>query len=143
MIFQKSNNMNIFDYFNKDIKRNILSEKEYNGDHMLMPPIEWRSYKENYKKHYTSEQIAYLFDHGFLEKYQKTGASWEYDWCEYWQFTDKGRALREWYNRTSIWNYLYYKLRIFTIKYKWQALRIKMGHRYDWQEYEGLDIDEI
>ena len=29
------------------------------------------------------------------------------------------------------------------LKYKWQALRINMGHRYDWQDYEGVNINEI
>ena len=135
--------MNICNYFNKEIKKNILSEREYNGEHTLMAPVDWRADKENYKHHYTPEQIDYLLEHGLLEEYQKIGASWERDWCEYWQFTDKGKALRKWYNRTSIWNYLYYKSHIFMLKYKWQALRIKMGHHYDWQEYEGIDISEI
>lgn len=135
--------MNIFDYFNKEIKKNILSEKEYNGEHCLMARVDWRANKENYKQHYTPEQIEYLFQHGLLEEYRKTGASWERDWIEYWQFTDKGKALREWYNRTSIWDYLYYKSHIFMLKYKWQALRIKMGHHYDWQDYEGVNLDEI
>ena len=135
--------MSIFDYFNKEIKKNILSEKEYNGYHTLLSTIDWRAEKEDYKKHYNSKQIAYLFEHGLLREYKKTGASWERDWCEYWEFTDKGIALREWYNRISIWNYLYYKSNICMLKYKWQALRIKMGHRYDWQDYEGVNINEI
>ncbi len=135
--------MGIFDYFNKEIKKNILSENEYNGEHSIIAPVDWRANKENYKRQYTPEQIEYLFRHGLLEEYQKTGASWERDCVEYWQFTDKGKALREWYNRTSIWKYLYYKYHIFMLKYKWQALRIKMGHRYDWQDYAGTDISEI
>ena len=135
--------MNIFNFFNKEIKKNILSEKEYNGEHSLMAVVDWRADKKIYKEHYTPEQIAYLFEHGLLEEYQKIGASWENDWCEYWQFTDKGKALREWYNRTSICNYLYYKLNIFTLKYKWQALRIKFGHHYYWQDYVGVNLNEI
>ena len=135
--------MSIFDYFNKEIKKNILSEKEYNGDHTFLSPVDWRAEKEDYKKHYNSKQIEYLFEHGLLREYKKTGALWERDWCEYWEFTDKGIALREWYNRISLWKYLYYKSNICMLKYKWQALRIKMGHRYDWQEYEGVNINEI
>lgn len=135
--------MSIFDYFNKEIKKNILSEKEYNGEHTFLSPVDWRAEKEDYKKHYNSKQIAYLFLHGLLREYRKTGALWERDWHEYWEFTDKGKALREWYNRISIWNYLYYKSNICMLKYKWQALRIKMGHRYDWQDYEGVNINEI
>lgn len=134
--------MSIFDYFNKEIKKNILSEKEYNGDHTFLSPVDWRAEKEDYKKHYNSKQIAYLFEHGLLKEYRKTGALWERDCHEYWEFTDKGKALREWYNRISLWNYLY-KSNICMLKYKWQALRIKMGHRYDWQEYEGVNINEI
>ena len=135
--------MSIFDYFNKEIKKNILSKKEYNGYHTLLSPVDWRAEKKYYEEHYNSKQIAYLFEHGLLREYKKTGASWERDWCEYWEFTDKGIALREWYNRISLWNYLYYKSHIFMLKYMWQSLRIKMGHRYDWQEYEGVNINEI
>lgn len=32
--------MNIFDYFNKEIKKNILSEKEYNGEHTILSLID-------------------------------------------------------------------------------------------------------
>ena len=135
--------MSIFDFFNKKIKKNILSEKEYNGNHSLMTPVDWRADKKNYEKHYTPEQISYLFDHGLLEEYRKTGASWERDYCEYWQFTDKGKKLRIWYASTY-WEYLYYHVfQLFRLKYWWQNIRIKCGHHYDWEDYENCNLNEI
>ena len=71
--------MSIFDYFNKEINKNILSEKEYNGEHTFLSPVDWIAEKEDYKKHYNSKQIAYLFEHGLLKEYRKTGALWERD----------------------------------------------------------------
>lgn len=135
--------MNIFDFFNKEIKKNILSKSEYNGNHAIMAQVDWRNADYVYYDFYTDEQLKYLFSHGLLQKYVKTGAAWERPHNEYFEFTDKGKALRKWYNRTSIWRYFYYKFNIFKLKYKWWNLRIKMGHHYDWQDYVGVDINEI
>ena len=106
--------------------------------------IDYRGPKENYEKAYTKDQLEYLFSHGLLEKYEPCGASWERPWMgEYWQFTDKGKKLRIWYASTY-WEYLYYHVfQLFRLKYWWQDIRIKCGHHYDWQDYEGLDISEI
>ncbi len=135
--------MNICNYFNEEIKRNILSEKEYNGEHSILSRVDWRNIKEAYKEHYTPEQLQYLFAHNLLREYVKTGAVWERPYSEYWEFTDKGKSLRKWYNRESLWKYFYYKSQIYMLKYYWQKFRIKCGHRYPWQEYEGVDISEI
>ena len=106
--------------------------------------IDYRGPRENYEKAYTEDQISYLFSHGLLEKYEPSGASWERPWMgEYWQFTDKGKKLRIWYVSTY-WEYLYYHVfHLYNIKYLWQKFRIKCGHHYDWQDYEGVDISEI
>lgn len=117
-------------------KEAILSSKELSGDHSIMARVDWRNSVDAYKEHYTPEQIAYLFEHDLLREYVKTGASWERPWCEYWEFTDKGKRLRKWYNRQSLLSYLYYELHLFKIKYYWQKLRIAFGHHYAWQDYE-------
>jgi len=36
-----------------------------------------------------------------------------------------------------------YILHIYWFKYKWQSFRIWCGHHYEWQDYEGLALDEI
>jgi len=61
------------------------------------PPIDYRAPKENYIENYTEDQLNYLFRHGYLEEYHKTGARWENPYATYWQFTDKGKRWRIWY----------------------------------------------
>lgn len=126
------------------IKQAILNEKEYNNiTPRILPSVEFRAPVRNYKEFYTEDQIAYLWDHRMIEEYQKCGATWERPYEEYWQFTDKGRRWRVWYT-TPLWLIIkIYVLRVYWFKYKWQKLRIKFGHHYDWQDYEGLDISEI
>ena len=127
-------------------KQAILAKGEKAHNNLVMthhPNIDYRAPKDNYKESYTQDQIDYLFEHGILEEYVKTGANWESSYKEYWQFTDKGKRLRNWYG-TTIWNYIkIYILKKYWWKHKWQEFRIKCGHHYDWQDYEGLDISEI
>ena len=126
------------------IKQAILNEKEYNNiTPRILPSVEFRAPVRNYKEFYTEDQIAYLWYHGMLEEYQKCGATWERDWEEYWQFTDKGRFWRTWYTTDLLTLIKIYVLRVYWFKYKWQKLRIKFGHHYDWQDYDGLDISDI
>lgn len=141
--------MNIKDFFNKEIKRNILNQDEQNGNYSILNGVDYRNVKEVYKKFYTPEQIQYLFEHRLLQEYVKTGANWERDYCEYWEFTDKGKTLRKWYTN-SLKSYIYYEvLRIPVIKWwfthKWQMLMIKVFNKhYTWQEYTGVsNLDEI
>jgi len=127
------------------IKQAILNEKEYNNiTPRILPSVEFRAPVRNYKEFYTQEQIDYLWDHGMLEEYQKCGATWERPWMgEYWEFTDKGKRWRIWYT-TDLWTLIkIYVLRVYWFKYKWQKLCIKFGHHYDWQDYEGVSLDEI
>lgn len=126
------------------IKQAILNEKEYNNiTPRILPSVEFRAPVRNYKEFYTKEQIDYLWSNGMLEKYHKCGATWERDWEEYWQFTNKGRFWRIWCT-TPLWLLIkVYVIRVYWFKHKWQKLRIKMGHRYDWQDYVGLDTSEI
>jgi hypothetical protein len=120
-------------------------EKPHDGSLMCYRPrIDYRARRENYEKAYTKDQLEYLFSHGLLEKYEPCNASWEYPGMgEYWQFTDKGKKLRNWYTSTY-WDYLYYYVfHLYKVKYWWQKFRIKCGHHYDWQNYSGLSLDEI
>ena len=131
--------MNIKDFFNKEIKRNICSQDELNGKHSLMAPVDWRNPDYVYYEFYTDEQIKYLFDNGLLQVYKKTGANWERPHNVYFEFTDRGRRLRIWYN-SSLW-YLFkaYVIKTWWWRHKWQDFRIACGHHYDWQDYEGTD----
>ena len=78
-----------------------------------------------------------------FESWEICDYGWLCDWEEYWQFTNKGRFWRIWYT-TPLWLLIkVYVIRVYWFKHKWQKLRIKMGHRYDWQDYVGLDTSEI
>ena len=130
-----------------NVKQAILAkdEKAHSGTLMsLSKGIDYRGPKENYIKAYTTEQLDYLFSHGLLEKYEFCGECWERPWMgEYWQWTDKGKKLRIWYASTY-WQYIYYDLlHLYKLKEWWTKFRIKCGHHYDWQDYEGLSLDEI
>ena len=124
-------------------KEAILSKDELNGKRSLMARVDWRNVVEAYKEHYTPEQIKYLFEHHLLQEYVKTGASWERSYYDYWEFTDKGKRLRIWYN-SSLW-YLFkvYVIKWYWWKCKWQNFRIACGHRYAWQDYDNIDLDTL
>jgi len=126
------------------IKQAILNEKEYNNvTPRILPNVEFRAPVKNYAEFYTQEQIDYLWQHRMIEEYKKCGATWERGWVNYWQFTDKGKCWRIWYT-TDLWTLIkIYVLRVYWFKYKWQKLRIKFGHHYDWQDYEGVSLGEI
>ena len=134
------------DYFDFELRENILSAEEQIGKHSVMAPVDYRGPKERYEKFYTPEQLSYLFEHGIIQEYTPTGACWERSWMkkgDYYEFTEYGKKLRIWYS-TSLKDYLYYYvLKLWKIKYWWQGIMIKFGKHYTWQEYAGLDISEI
>lgn len=107
--------------------------------------IDFRGRIENYYEAYSLEQLSYLVKHGFLRKYEKSGASWEKDNVEYWEFTEKGKFFRIWFT-TSFWDYIrIYVLHLWRFKNVWQRFMIKVFNKhYAWQDYEGVsNLDEI
>lgn len=128
------------------LKEAILAkgEKAHNFPSTFLG-IDFRGRIENYYEAYSLEQLSYLFKHGFLCKYEKSGASWEKNNVEYWEFTEKGKFFRIWFT-TSFWDYLsIYVLRLWWFKNTWQRFMIKVFHKhYAWQEYEGVsNLEEI
>lgn len=136
----------IKDYFNCDIKNAILNEKEQNGKRSVIAPIDYRARKDEYEKFYTKEQLDYLFKHNIIQEYEPVGAIWEQIGIQkgdYYEFTDKGKRLRTWYT-SSLKDYLYYNIfHLYMIPIYWHKFMIKCGKHYDWQEYQGLNLNEI
>lgn len=134
------------DYFNFEVRENILNTDEKRGKYSLMSLVDYRGPKECYEKFYTKKQLDYLFEHGIIQEYIPTGASWERPWLkkgDYYEFTEYGKKLRIWY-ASSLKDYLYYNVfHLYRFKYWWQNFRIWCGHHYDWQDYIGLDINDI
>lgn len=122
----------------------ILAKNEKLHGGFVMNDIDYRAPRSRYEEAYSKEQIEYLFKNNLLQKYEPCGACWEYPGMEeYWEFTKRGIMMRKWCTHT-IKEYLYYEVfHLYNIKLYWQKLRIKLGHKYPWQEYEDVDISEI
>ena len=135
------------DFFNSTIRKNILNEKEQNGNYSFMADVDYRAPRRRYEEFYTKEQLKFLFENGLIQEYTPVGAPWEKSGMkkgDYYEFTNKGIRLREWYT-SSLKNYLYYNVfHLYMIRIWWQRFRIACGHRYSWQDYEGITyLDEI
>lgn len=132
----------IRDYFNFEIRKNILNEDEQLGNYTIMSSVDYRAPRERYEEFYTKEQLNYLFEHGIIQEYTPTGAPWIKK-GDYYEFTEYGKKLRVWY-ASSLKDYLYYNVfQLWRIKYWWNNLMIKCGKHYTWQEYSGIDLSEI
>ena len=121
------------------IKEAIINEFELkNITPCILPNVEFRAPVRNYKEFYTTEQLEYLWTHGMLEKYEKTGATWENPYEDYWQFTNKGHRWRIWYT-TDLWTLIkIYVLHTHVLKLKWDVLKYKLfGIRAGWMDYSS------
>lgn len=121
------------------IKEAILNEKELkNITPRILPNVEFRAPVRNYREFYTFEQLDYLWEHRMIEEYQKCGATWERDWEEYWQFTNKGHFWRIWYT-TPLWVLIkIYVLHTHTWKLCWDKLKYHLfGIRAGWMDYSS------
>ena len=88
------------------------------------------------------ETVDKLVEIGFLKDSPSTCEHWDYKEDCY-EFTKKFRRI---YNFIITPFWLWMKLYVFhwyIFKHFWYKLRIKCGHHYDWQDYEGVDINEI
>lgn len=126
------------------LKEAILAKGEKTHDIPLAAGIDFRGDSKNYLNAYSKEQLMYLFKHGLLCVYVPCGASWEKDDVIYWEFTKKGIFFRTWYT-TPFGIYLrVYVLHLWWFRNVWQNFMIKVFHKhYPWQDYVGVDIDEI
>ena len=86
--------------------------------------------------------IEKLIDGGCLKDSPSTGQHWDYKEDCY-EFTKKFRRVYN-FTVTPFWLWVkIYVLNFYWFEHKWQKIRIKCGHHYDWQDYEGVDINDI
>lgn len=102
-----------------------------------------RSEATRWYNDYTIEQMTWLWDNNHIQWSKPMLNLGESDKKRYIEFTKKGRKWHNWYS-CSLWVYIkYYAIQVGWWRYKWQRLRIAMGHHYDWQDYLGMNIDNI
>lgn len=137
--------MNIKNFFNKEIRANILNEDEKHEKYITRAPVEYRAPKAAFNKHYTSSQLKYLFDNGLIQEYTPIGSSWEPAGIrkgDYYEFTKRGKKLRQWYC-LSFKDYLYYHVfHLYKIGIYWLTFKSQFTH-YTYKEYNGSDTSEI
>lgn len=103
-------------------------------------------YFRNTQKRFNEDLGEYLVDlllkGGCIKESPITGQSWDYKEDCY-EFT---KSFRRVYNfmTTPFWLWVkIYVLNFYWFEHKWQQLCIACGHHYDWQDYEGCDINDI
>lgn len=127
--------MKIFKYFTYlEIKE--ISKKLYNNSCYFRHP------KSDLVKYLGQETIDKLVEIGFLKDSPSTGKHWDYKEDCY-EFTRKFKNIFS-FIILPFWIWFKYNvLHIAFFKHIWQKIRIKCGHHYDWQDYEGVDLNDI
>ena len=127
--------MKLFKYFTYSEIKEISKKLENNCCHFRHP-------KSDFVKYLGQETVDKLIEIGFLKDSPSTGEHWDYKEDCY-EFTKKLRLI---YNFIITPFWLWMKIYVFhwyIIKHFWYRLRIKCGYHYDWQDYEGVDINDI
>ena len=117
--------MKLFKYFNYSEMKEICNKLEDKNCYYL-----------------GKETVYKLVELKFLIDSPSTGKHWDYKEDCY-EFTKKFRRVYN-FMATPFWLWVkIYVLNFYWFKHKWQQLRIACGHHYDWQDYEGVDINDI
>jgi len=127
--------MKLFKYFTYSEIKEISKKLESNSCYFRHP-------KSDFVKYLGQETVDKLVEIGFLKDSPHIEFAQDYSEDCY-EFTKKFRRI---YNFIITPFWLWVKLYVFhwyIIKHFWYELRIKCGHHYDWQDYDGIDLDEI
>lgn len=104
---------------------------------------EFRHPKEDFVRAIGQDTVNKLVEIGFIKNSKPLQAYW----IDYRQpCYEYGKILRGIanYANTPFWLWLkVYVLQLWRIQHMWQRIRIACGHRYAWQEYEGVDLNSI
>ena len=127
--------MKLFKHFTYSEMKEICNKLEHEFCYFRHPQTDFINYLGK-------ETVDKLIDINFLKDSPSTEASWDYKEDCY-EFTKKFRRIFN-FMTTPFW--LWMKIYVFhwyIVKHFWYKLRIKCGHHYDWQDYEGVDINDI
>ena len=120
-----------------------MTRKEAHQRRNLRTSLYARHKTEDWYKDYSLEQMRWLWGHKHIQWSEPMIELGERKNDTYLEFTEKGRKWHNWYSCTLLEYIKYYIIRIGWWRSQWQKLRIKCGHHYDWQDYAGVNIDEI
>lgn len=127
--------MKLFKYFTYSEIKEISKKLENNSCYFRRP-------KEDFVKYLGQETVDKLVDIKFLKDSPSSGKSWDYK-RDCYEFTKKFRRVYN-FMATPFWLWVkIYVLNFYWFEHKWQQLRITCGHHYDWQDYEGVDLNDI
>lgn len=127
--------MKLFKHFTYSEMKEICNKLDDKNCHYRHP-------QSDFIRYLSKETVDKLIDIKFLKNSPSTGKHWDYKEDCY-EFTKKFKQI---YNFITIPFFVYFKIYILKIcwfEHKWQNIRIKCGHHYDWQDYEGVDINDI
>lgn len=128
--------MKFFKYFSYSELKYICKELESSHCYFRAPKSR---FVECFKAK-TYFVINRLVDGGCLKDSPSTGMSWDFKEDCY-EFTKKFKKV---YNFMTCPFWLWvkiYVLHFYWFKHRWEKLRIACGHHYDWQDYQGYDIE--
>lgn len=84
--------------------------------------------------------VDLLLKGGYIKESPTTGQPWDYKEDCY-EFTNKFRRVYN-FMATPFWLWIkIYVLNFYWFERKWQQFRIACGHHYNWQDYQGYDIE--
>ena len=127
--------MKLFKYFTYSEMKEICNKLEDKNCYYRHP-------QSDFIRHLGKETVYKLVELKFLIDSPSTGKHWDYKEDCY-EFTKKFRRVYN-FMATPFWLWVkIYVLNFYWFKHKWQQLRIACGHHYDWQDYEGVDINDI
>ena len=127
--------MKIFKHFTYSEVKDICNELEDKNCYFRHP-------KEDFEKYLGQETVSKLVEIGFLKDSPSSGKSWDYK-RDCYEYSKKFKTIYLFITLPFwVW-FKYYVLYITWFKHKWYDFRIKCGHHYDWQDYEGVDINDI
>ena len=127
--------MKLFKYFTYKELKEICNKLDDTRCHYRHPQSDFIKYLGN-------ETVNKLISVNFLKDSLLSGMPWDYSVPCY-EFSNKFKIVFN-YLTTPFWLWFkIYILRIYWFRHKWQAFRIWCGHHYDWQDYEGVSLNEI
>ena len=134
--------MKLFKYFTWSEIKEICKKLDKKG-------CEFRHPKVDFVEAIGELNVMKLVDIGFLKDsprktYPGTDIPWKGDFYE--SCYEFGTLFRKLYNFVTVPFGLWLRCYVFQFwwfRCKWQSFRIWCGHHYDWQDYEGVDLDNI
>ena len=127
--------MKLFKHFTYSEIKEISNKLESKNCYFRHP-------KEDFVKYLGQETVNKLVDIKFLKDSPHIEFVQDYSEDCY-EFTKKFKRIYNFIITPFFIWVKFYVLKFGWFKYKWQQFRIACGHHYDWQDYEGIDLDEI